>query len=327
MANELNEFWKQPHLWPVTMPGYTFLASAVQQIGRARFPVSWRGDEPWIDVPPVLPEDQAKAGIAELRRAYALLERPVVFEVQRPRLVSPSPLKSILPQTPSRLCDDDWNDARTLALALAVPAAEKRSRWSDVMGITAAFFRMGALHCHLRAVAGGPYEGPIKPELWNTEDTSTRFGRCLMDLGNPFQQRAYVPHARIREASYSRQDFRLIFVEDRSLANCLEAVPKLSPPPELIADEIPAPSPTGPTQPRTLAYREQFKQFLREAVSANLEGPPDEWNRDRYIGEGRHRFRLPKDAAEKAYKEALSEVEGHDWSRTGPRPKAAGGES
>lgn len=318
--NGLNDYWRNHKWWPVEMPGFVFLAKAVNQLGRSRYPVSWAGDEAWIDVPPPLPEDQDKAERAQVRRAYALLDLPVA-EIELPMVLPKGFGKATT--IISRLSEDDWDAARLLSLEIAVPAAEKRARWDDVRELTATFFRVGGLHCHVRAVAGGPYEGPLKPEVWNTENTSARFGRCLIDLGNLYGQTTFEPHTNIRANSYGRQNFRLIFVDERSLANCLEAVPKLTPPPEWIADKTPEPvAVEGKRAPRTTAHREEFKEHVRQEVRDNMAAPPEGWNRARYINEvGRQRFRLPKPAAETAYKEALIEVEGNDWSRTGPKTK------
>lgn len=238
MAMDPNYFWRTPRAWPDVMPGFVFLASAVQQIGKARYPVSWAGDEPWTRVPTPLPEHQPDATHAQVRQAYSLIGREL-DEITLPAILPKGANKHSIPRP---LSSDDWAAARLASLEVSVPRAEKAARWHDVMQITCALFRSGGLHCHVREVPGGEYSAdPLDPaKCWNTEleRVTARFGLCQIDLNNLYGQTAYEAHNNIRLSSYSRQAYRYMFVDDRSLANSLEAIGKIAPPPEWIADKL-----------------------------------------------------------------------------------------
>jgi hypothetical protein len=236
MAMDPNYFWRTPRVWPDVMPGFVFLASAVQQIGKARYPVSWTGDEPWTRVSAPLPEHQPDATHAQVRQAYSLIGREP-DEITLPAILPRGAQKHSIPRP---LSPDDWASAQLASLRVTVPRAEKAARWHDVMWITCALFRSGGLHCHVRETPGGDYYGPLDPaKCWNTEleKVTARFGLCQVDLKNLYGQTAYEAHGNIRLSSYSQQDFRYMFVDERSLANSVEAMGKMPPPPDWIADK------------------------------------------------------------------------------------------
>ncbi len=311
------------------MPGYVFLADAVNQIGKARFPVSWAGDEPWIEVPTPLPAEQEKASVFDVRRAHALLGVTPV-EIQLPSLPLPMNAKG-RHQPPTRiepLDGSQWAEARLMSLEAGVAAAEKRSKWEDVLVVTSTLFRMGGLHCYLRRIEGGAYDGPFKPEIWNTESTRARFGRCLIDLGRLYTQIDHEPHNNIRQPSYSKQDFRLIFVEERSLALSVEAVAKLDPPDEWIADSAPQSeaadaneSAEGETAPpvQRLAFRKALKALIMGSTQVKMKNKTEleQW--------AKSAFGLGPSQTRDARKIVMSELENegveHVWADPG-RTKA-----
>lgn len=330
MTSAASQFWRDRRGWPVKMPGYVFLAEAVNQIGKSRFPVSWVGDEPWIDVPIPLPDEQAQASVSDVRRAHALLGLTPV-EKQLPSLPLPLNAKGRHhPPTRIEPLDDlQWAEARLISLEKGVAAAEKRSKWEDVLALTSTLFRMGDLHCYLRRVEGGAYDGPFKPELWNTENTRARFGRCLIDLGRLYTQTDHEPHSNIRHASYSRQDFRLIFVEERSLALSVEAVAKLDPPDEWIADKAPQADGAGPSEgiesesapaAQRLAFRKALKALIMGStqVKTKTKAELEQW--------AKADFGLGSSQTRDARKIVMSELEAaeieHVWADPG-RTKGA----
>lgn len=238
MTDAMHSFWTDSRRWPVEMPGYVFLANAVNQIGKVRYPQSWTGDEPWTALVYPLPEEQHQAQPGQLKAAYELLGlKPEVVDL--PALSSPITSRNTeRPSVMKPLDENQWIEARLISLKRSVASAEKSARWQDVKSLTEKLFRIGGLRCYVRPREGGAYDGPLKPEVWNTENTDGRFGQCLMDLGNLYRQTDYAPHTNIRSPSYSRQNFQWIFIDEASLETAIEAIGKLPPPHPLVADKV-----------------------------------------------------------------------------------------
>jgi hypothetical protein len=69
----------------------------------------------------------------------------------------------------------------------------------------------------------------------------------------------------------------------------------------------------------SVVHREAFLRRVHDAVRARPDGPSE---RDQLIKEGREIYRLPKEHAERAFKDAVDTAGvPHNWSRTGPKKK------
>lgn len=225
-------FWTNGRRWPSPIIGYVFLAEAMHALGRARFPKSWTGEEPWGSTPLPLPRQQEYANNSDVARAYRLLGRnPLVLPMVGP----PGS-----PPTFAPLDDASWSQAALKGAEESFAAAKAAGRWWDIKEITTQLFRIGGIKLFLRPYHGGNPEGPLDPSIWYTEEgrIEPRFGLGMMDMTfNPFIQIEYEPTSDPADPRFGKQDFRHMYVDRVSLDVALDVVTKVSPPHMSISDD------------------------------------------------------------------------------------------
>ena len=148
------QFWRRDDLWPPAL-GYVFLASVVQQIGKALFGDEWLESDPYAE----LYRDPRPGETYSLADRYEL---PTSSNPQggRPLKLNPT-------------------DAERAANRAAVERLETIRRYISDAGLT------GKLVFGTRPVAGGAVV-PLPPIVWQSENIRWRFYFCKIDPLNPY---------------------------------------------------------------------------------------------------------------------------------------------
>ena len=308
-----HEFWQDQTHWPRDRrtengSGFVFLASAMNEIARAKYHNAWTGTEPWAPSPLNLPEHQAKASSEERRHAYGLLEKvPVTnpaYEVRaRPDVVTGRGRRH--PAGPSEILDltsDEWARALHLSGEIEQAANTAQERWFSLMEMTTQAFLVNRLQCHLRAIEGGAPEPAGRPDdFWFGESFRMRFWKCQVDLDHVHNQRTAVfdPSARA-----PAQDFRWIYVGEASLTAFIDDLRE-------------------PMAPRVAASNDKVTAFRDELIQRIRASPKvPSLTRNQALDIATADYGLHPEGFQKAWREATRAVPGHAWSNAGRRPKA-----
>jgi hypothetical protein len=144
-------FWRDQDKWPRDWNGYTFLARAFQEVGRALFPDAWPKSR-W-DNEPVEPQEPDQP------------EDPYAWNEEA--------------EDQHDLAYDRWEQERDRA------EIEFENKWSAVLQKIAEECEGGTLVSAVRAKEGGDMV-QLASYCWNTENFATRFFRCDISLADPF---------------------------------------------------------------------------------------------------------------------------------------------
>lgn len=266
--------------------GFVFLGRAIVEVGNAVFGAEWRGAEFAVNMSlQSLPD----------RAPFDLQSKTV------PPVDKFAAIDLLGKGDPPRksgwdwIADAEWRKAQELreeALAYVNPA---RARLSAILEALELAFAKGRLVARLQPIEGGELETERPASEWQVP-YATLFRRlvtCRMCAGKPF-----APDGSSHWIFVSRAGLNKMLADQRKRD----------------ADE------TEAAKPKTsVVHLDAFTRRVHDAVRARPDGPSE---RDQLIKEGREIYRLPKDNAERAFKDAVDTAGvPHDWSRTGPKKK------
>ncbi|MEP7452829.1 hypothetical protein [Phyllobacterium sp. SB3] len=209
--DESMKFWVTTERWPQDSSEYVFLARAVHQIGRHRFPGEWLGSEvtasnllgnPQSQKP--LPPSPGAATDGQKIRAYLILNRN-------------NPDRGPLPLT-SKLSfsDAEWELALKTAAEIDRKQKTAISRFSQTVDIVIKALVDGQLISVLRPGGGGAFSSPLDKSFWNSENLRQRFQACMMNRSDPFGH------------GFAGKGYEYIFIEKESLDSFARTPPPVS---------------------------------------------------------------------------------------------------
>ena len=191
--------------WPRDSQDWVFLARAVCEIGRAKYPSEWTGKEPvtWANPSPAtrhpLPEEPSEAMYHDVQYAHQVLKE------QRPEVAAR------LLTLPTLITPDDWKVAKIETERLRLVSLQIVWRFEAITKMIATEAEAGRLVTGLRPTDGGVVRA-IPAVYWNTERLEPRFRMCQMNSADPFS-RAFAGHG-----------FGWIFVCAEDLARLIKAL-------------------------------------------------------------------------------------------------------
>lgn len=182
-------FWLEQSRWPADAMGFIFLARAVHEIGKCMFPGVWTGSEPvtpelfnfrWPLGTNAFPLTWRAAGETERAAMYKLLLHHDRTQQRPPIKIDTRGFRHF------ELTEADWDVGMSIADELNAKYETARIRFTQVKSTMVNAIVSGQLQSFLRPIEGGAFEGPIKPELWNSERVGARFVWCQMNPLKPF---------------------------------------------------------------------------------------------------------------------------------------------
>jgi hypothetical protein len=245
--------------WPRDSRDWVFLARAVYEIGRARYPSEWTGDEPvtWRNPSPAtetpLPEDPSEADHRQVQYAHQVLKE------QHPEVAA-----KVL-TFPTLIRPDDWKLARIETERLRLVSLRIIWRFEAITRMIATEAEAGRLVTGLRPTDGGVVR--VMPvEWWNTENLCPRFTMCQMHPAEPFSR------------AFTGEDFEWIFVRAKSLkqfVNNLKSKPASSTLARRRATEFLRPIVSEPKPERMT--KSKLKKQCMEQTGVNDSGFRETW--------------------------------------------------
>lgn len=206
-------FWlqtKEP--WPRRTYDHTFLADALDEIGRAMYGASWQGAGREYLQGRWFREGERRRQTATNSRGPTQILQPL----ETVRRVS------MAPKTTEQPTARPTADPAALAKAIAAlkefeeSAQTSAERWAAVQGRAITEAADGLLQTALRAPAGGGIGAPLPATLWHSEQLDPRFVLCQMSPNEPFS------------SAHAGTGFYKIFVTNKSLGDLLRRIEQRS---------------------------------------------------------------------------------------------------
>lgn len=207
-------FWLEDDRWPKDNLGFTFLARAVHQVGKALFP-EWSGNEPRARLTrPLWPWwaadlENRQAADAELLAFDDDYEsRPIYAPASQNGLRSLSSLGALPTLIDFNMTEEQYQRAAEHIAKRNTRLAPEVERFEAAQAFVAEHAVTGDLRCCTRARKGGDFI-PLATSCWNTEPAryAKWFAFCGVHPDQPFDG--------------GPRDF--IFVEQAGLSRVLEA--------------------------------------------------------------------------------------------------------
>jgi hypothetical protein len=191
--------------WPRDSQGWVFLARAVYELGRAKYPGEWTGEEPvtWANPSPAtrgpLPEEPSKAIRHDIQYAHQVLKE------QHPEVAAR------LLTFPTLIKPDDWKVAKVETERLRLTSLRIVWRFKAITQMIATEAEAGRLVTGLRPTDGGVVRA-IPAVYWNTERLEPRFRMCQMNSADAFS------------AAFAGEGFGWIFVCAKDLERYIKSL-------------------------------------------------------------------------------------------------------
>lgn len=267
---------------PVSPPECEFLATAIHQIGELAC-AGWLGVEPAVDQDALPLPDRRQSDHYSTSVDPAM--KNLVLQLLGKERKAGNPVWDVVR-------DGEWKEAQRMRLEAIEYVKPARDRLRVVFDLIHSAFASGMLVARLQPLKGGGVEvrRPTDDWLAPRPTIDQRLVSCQMSADHPFD--------------LVRPTHR-IYVETPGLNRFLSQLRKSA----VVAE--PQNKPT-----KTIAHSDAFQRRVKDAVKADPHGPSQ---RAYLIKEGQDVYRLPKEAAEKLFKDAIDHAGvPHGWSRPGP---------
>jgi hypothetical protein len=186
-------FWLNQSAWPRDVFGRTFLARAVDRVGKAMFE-EWTGFEPSVST--TLAQIARGRDRAALEEACSLLDMVIEHGNYGPKL--------------PELSQEQWHLAQYRRGEALDAIAPVRKRLEAVRSRLLEAFLEGSLRASMLDLRGGPFDAPRRPLTdWNVPDRTVqqRFYYCQMNPDLPLQ------------GGFAGEGYKWIFVDADDLDN------------------------------------------------------------------------------------------------------------
>jgi hypothetical protein len=256
----------EPDWWPPDLPGYVFLARAVEKIGAARRE-DWTGAETTTEVVEPIPSKLDDAKPIDKWHADGLLR------VHRPELGRPNNPSGYI----SDFTDEHWRIACELAQRLHVegrPAIQRlRAAQNEIVRSCAA----GELVLQTRSVRGSPWND-FEKQWWNINKPEARFNRCRINPSDPF-------------GDQPDENDHWIFVTEESLDQILR--PSTEPALQPVSTKQPKRKRKHRQDPARTILILTFPNGLPTDNGVLFQKAAEEWKRRKIAGDSRFQGKVP----------------------------------